>query len=498
MTYFYGGDGFILAHRRGFYLTAGMPIVLHDTLSREMRPLSLKAGKSTFGMYCCGPTVYGPAHIGNFRTFTLQDVLRRTLEVDGLKVKHVRNITDVDDKTIRGAQAAGQTLTDFTKKWTEKFHADCKALGLLTPQVEPSAVAHIPQQIAMIQALVERGHAYVSKDGSVYFKVHSCKGYGKLSHIDFSKQETQATNSAGEANDADEYERESASDFALWKSRKPEDGNNFWPSPWGEGRPGWHIECSAMSLAHLGATFDLHGGGIDLCFPHHENEIAQTECATGINGFAAHWFHSAHLLVEGEKMSKSKGNLFTLDELVAKGFSPMEVRYALIAGHYRTSLNFTMKGLEDARSALGKIERGVEKLLQVAGFTKAEFSVPTVMETQTAWGRFAHAWEVLQHDLNIPGCLGQVFTMLADKSELTEAQARHDLSGLGKILYALGLVLFTEVAGPSAPANVVALAAQRWAAKQAKDFAAADRLRKELTELGWTMLDHKDGYDLKK
>lgn len=475
-----------------------MPVFLHDTMSRELKPLLPKAGKATFGMYCCGPTVYGPAHIGNFRTFTLQDVLRRTLEVAGVKVKHVRNITDVDDKTIRGAQASGQTLQAFTQKWTEKFHRDCAALGLLAPHVEPSAVAHIPQQIAMIKALVDRGHAYVAKDGSVYFKVHSCHDYGKLNHIDFSKLETQSTNSAGDANDADEYERESASDFALWKSRKPEDGANFWQSPWGEGRPGWHIECSAMSLEHLGATFDLHGGGIDLCFPHHENEIAQSECATGIKGFAAHWFHSAHLLVDGEKMSKSKGNLYTLDELIAKGYSAMEVRYALIAGHYRSSLNFTFKGLEDARSALAKIEKGTDKLLTIAGFTRAEFAPPSKQETQTAWGRFAPAWELLQNDLNIPGCLGQVFTVLGSKDEVSTEQARQDISGLAKILFALGIQLFTAAPTVGVPPEIAELGAQRWAAKQAKDFAAADRLRQQLTALGWSMLDRKDGYDLKK
>ena len=475
-----------------------MPVFLHDTMSREKRPLLTKPGHSIFGMYCCGPTVYGPAHIGNFRTFTVQDVLRRTLEVGGLKVKHVRNITDVDDKTIRGAQAAGQTLGDFTKKWTDKFHADCTALGLLAPHVEPSAVVHIPQQVAMIKALVDRGHAYVSKDGSVYFKVCSCPDYGKLNHIDFSKLETQSENSAGEANDADEYERESASDFALWKSRKPEDGANFWPSPWGEGRPGWHIECSAMSLAHLGATFDLHGGGIDLCFPHHENEIAQSECATGVKGFAAHWFHSAHLMVEGEKMSKSKGNLYTLDELVAKGFSPMEVRYTLISGHYRSSLNFTMKGVDDSRSALAKLERGADRLLATAGFTRAEFAAPVAQEVQTSWGRFAKAWEVLQDDLNIPGCLGQVFTVLAEKDEPSADQARQDVSGLAKILFALGLELFAVKAEVAIPADVAELGARRWAAKQSKDFAAADQLRKDLAVLGWTMLDRKDGYDLKK
>lgn len=475
-----------------------MTVLLHDTMSRELRPLLLRAGKSSLGMYCCGPTVYGPAHIGNFRTFTQQDVLRRTLEVSGLKVKHVRNITDVDDKTIRGAQAVQSTLLDFTKIWTDKFHNDCQELGLLTPHVEPSAVAHIPQQVAMIKALVDKGNAYVAKDGSVYFKVSSCHDYGKLSHIDFSKLESQTTNSAGEANDSDEYDRESASDFALWKSRKPEDGDNFWPSPWGEGRPGWHIECSAMSLEHLGATFDLHAGGIDLCFPHHENEIAQSECATGVPGFAGHWFHSAHLMVEGEKMSKSRGNLYTLDDLKAKGYSPMEVRFALIAGHYRSSLNFTMKGLEDARLALAKIEKGTEKLLALAGFSKEEFAAPSKQEIQTAWGRFSSARDVLQNDLNIPGCLGQIFTVLGSKESQTGQQARQDLSGLAKLLFALGLTLFTAAPVAGTPANVTALGEQRWAAKQAKDFVAADRLRLELLELGWTMLDRKDGYDLKK
>ncbi len=475
-----------------------MPVFLHDTMSRELRPLLTKPDKASFGMYCCGPTVYGPAHIGNFRTFILQDVLRRTLEASGIKVKHVRNITDVDDKTIRGALAAGQSLATFTQGWTDKFHKDCKALGLLPPHVEPSAVVHIPQQVAMIEALIKRGHAYVAKDGSVYFKVCSCSDYGKLSHLDRSKLQTQDTNSAGQANDADEYDRESANDFALWKAYKPEDGENFWPSPWGKGRPGWHIECSAMSLEHLGATFDLHGGGVDLCFPHHENEIAQTECATGIKGFAAHWFHSAHLLVEGDKMSKSKGNLYTLEQLIEKGFTPNEVRYALISGHYRTPLNFTLHGVENARSAIAKLERWVDRILPVAGFSRAEFIAPQVHDLQTTWGRFAPAWEALQNDLNIPGCLGQIFTVVGEREDPTPAQARQDVCGLAKLLHALGLVLFVAKAEAAIPVEVAELGARRWAAKQGKDFAAADQLRKDLSALGWTMLDRKDGYDLKK
>lgn len=298
-----------------------------NTLSRQKEELKPADGK-IFGMYCCGPTVYGPAHIGNFRTFIIQDVLRRTLEVAGIKVKHVRNITDVDDKTIRESQKLGMSLKDFTKKWEDKFHEDCKKLNLLPPTVEPRATEHIKEQLDMVETLVNKGHAYPVSDGSVYFKISTDENYGKLSRLDKSSLATQSTNSAGDANNADEYERDNVSDFALWKGRKPEDGENYWKSPWGEGRPGWHIECSAMSRKYLGDTFDLHGGGIDLCFPHHENEIAQSECATGVSPSVRKWFHSAHLMVEGEKMSKSLGNLFRLDDLLQKGYTPAQIRLA--------------------------------------------------------------------------------------------------------------------------------------------------------------------------
>ncbi len=481
-----------------------MPIRVHDTLSRSIKPLLPKQPGAEYGMYCCGPTVYGPAHIGNFRTFLVQDVLRRALQLDGLAVKHVRNITDVDDKTIRQSQAEKISLKDFTAKWTKKFHADCDALNMLAPHVEPSAVEHIPHQIAMIEKLVAGGHAYKTGDGSVYFKVCSCHDYGKLAHLDRDSLRTQDTNSAGSVNDADEYERESVSDFALWKARKPADGENFWPSPWGEGRPGWHIECSAMSTHYLGETFDLHGGGIDLCFPHHENEIAQSECATGKKDFAAHWFHSAHLMVDGAKMSKSLGNLYTLDDLVAKGATPPAVRYALIAGHYRSQLNFTLKSVEDAAGAIAKIEKAATKLLEKCGLSPADFAPPVVLEKNTAWGAFLPAWETLCDDLNVPGALGKIFTALhaANDPALTVEQARADLSGLGKILYALGIRLFTakkDAAGADEiPTEVAALGAKRWAAKQAKDFAGADAMRGELEKLGWKSLDRKDGYALVK
>jgi len=252
---------------------------LYDTLTRESRELK-PSDNDMFGFYCCGPTVYGPAHIGNFRTFVMQDVFRRALELGGMKTKHVRNLTDVDDKTIRDSQAAGKTLKEFTDFWTDKFHEDCAALNCLLPNVEPGAVEHIPQQIRMIEILVEKGHAYAADDGSVYFKIVSYPEYGALSHLDERELDLGKTQSA-RTNHADEYEKDSVADFVLWKAHREEDGDNFWESPWGNGRPGWHIECSAMSLEHLGVDFDLHSGGEDLIFPHHENEIAQSKCATG-------------------------------------------------------------------------------------------------------------------------------------------------------------------------------------------------------------------------
>ena len=264
--------------------------------------------------YGCGPTVYGPAHIGNFRTFVMQDVFRRVLETSGQQTFHVRNLTDVDDKTIRQSQEEGIKLQDFTANWTTRFQNDCELLNLMAPHIEPSAVGHIPEQITLIERLIEKDKAYQAKDGSVYFRVEAFAEYGRLSRL----ADREITTSAPVRETSDEYDRDSAADFALWKARRPEDGENFWNSPWGEGRPGWHIECSAICMKHLGESFDLHSGGVDLVFPHHENEIAQVEAVT-CKTFARHWFHSAHLMVEGQKMSKSLGNLYTLSDLAEKG-----------------------------------------------------------------------------------------------------------------------------------------------------------------------------------
>lgn len=483
-----------------------MALRLHNTLTRAVEPVAPSHLDGNFRMYCCGPTVYGPAHIGNFRTFTIQDVLRRALEIElgQDKVRHARNLTDVDDKTIRQSQIEGKTLGDFTKYWTEKFHADCTALNLLPPHEEPSAVAHLPGQIELIERLVKNGHAYRTNDGSVYFKVSSFAKYGALSHLKLEELETQNANSAGTANDADEYSREHVADFALWKARKPEDGPNFWPSPWGEGRPGWHIECSAMiEKVFGGKTIDLHGGGVDLMFPHHENEIAQSCCAhDGDAGyqFARHWFHSAHLLVDGKKMSKSLGNLYTLEDLEKKGFSATDLRFALISGQYSSTFNFTLHGLDAAKSAVQKLDKNLSALaLRAAGdAAKAKELIARLIKSAPEalrWGRYAQAWTVLCEDLNVPGALGEIFKI--EPKAATVEQAMEDLEGLVKIaVCTLGFKLPLPEMRVTVPADIAALGQQRWEAKQAKDFAKADTLRQELAARGWKSLDRKDGYDL--
>ena len=452
-----------------------MAIKLFDSLSRQPRELTPSHPDGVYRFYNCGPTVYAPAHIGNFRTFVVNDVIRRLLELEfgPAKVKHVRNLTDVDDKTIRRSREENRPLAEVTKQWTDKFHADCAALNCLAPHIEPTATGHIREQVDMIDVLMQKGHAYRAADGSVYFKVSSFDGYGRLSRV--KERELQLGSAlAGKSQAADADEKEDVSDFALWKAHKSEDGDNGWDSPWGRGRPGWHIECSAMSKKHLGETIDLHTGGVDLLFPHHENEIAQSECCNGTQ-FSRHWYHSEHLLVDGKKMSKSLGNLYTLDELVAKGFSPMALRYALLAGHPRKQLNFTLDSLHAAEKALGTL-RAFRSSLVSGG---------------AAHNVFAPVLHALHDDLNTPGALGVLFTIV------NRGAGEADLESFDRAMFALGLNLTAAApAKAEAPADVTTLAEKRWAAKQAKDWPAADALRKEIAALGWSMLDRKDGYSL--
>lgn len=474
---------------------------LFDTMSREIRQISPRDGK-IFRFYCCGPTVYGPAHIGNFRTFVLQDVFRRVVELSGMEAFHVRNLTDVDDKTIRDSQGEGKTLTDFTNFWRDRFHEDCSQLNLLTPHVEPSAVEHIPHQIAMIEELVSKGHAYASDDGSVYYKISSFDGYGRLSRLD----QRELKEGASGATSDDEYDKDSASDFVLWKGRRDEDGENFWASPWGDGRPGWHLECSAMCREYLGDSFDLHSGGVDLVFPHHENEIAQSEACTG-HSMADHWFHLTHLLVDGRKMAKSANNFYTLEQLKEKGFSAAELRYTLISANYRQPFNFVAKDKEGgetfpalvgSRQALQKIARFERALADKAGVDH-EFDFEAALSVEDA-GSFAEAFAGLCNDLNTPDCLGKLFTAMKaiNPGDLDEETALREWKGLRFVLEGLGLALpiEEEAAGGDIPEAIRAMAEERLAAKQSKDWATSDRLRDEITGAGWELKDTKEGYEL--
>jgi cysteinyl-tRNA synthetase len=470
---------------------------LYDTLTRERQDVFPSDGE-VFRFYCCGPTVYGPAHIGNFRTFLVQDLLRRVVELSGLKTRHVRNVTDVDDKTIRESQAAGIALPEFAAGWTARFHEDADALNTLPPHVEPGAVDHIPEQIDLIENLLSKGNAYHSEDGSVYFKVSSYAPYGRLSRLD--KRELKA-GAAESANDADEYDKDNASDFVLWKTRKPADGENFWESPWGEGRPGWHLECSAMGMKYLGESFDLHAGGVDLCFPHHENEIAQSEAATG-KSFARHWFHNEHLMVDGRKMSKSLGNLYTLSDIIERGFGPGELRYALLAGSCHTKINFSLARLQEASGNLQRISRFVAAL----GDGLPDYGELCLRAASGGLelGPFVPVWDALLEDLNTPAALGQLFTALKPLEKavvagsLNAGEADAARTGLAVIVHAFGWIIPKpaeegENAG-EAPPEIAQMAQQRWAAKQDKNWAEADRLRDALAAAGWMIKDSAEGY----
>jgi len=462
-----------------------MAIRLYDSFTRDFKVLGQRepgappiSEAHPFAFYNCGPTVYAPAHIGNFRTFVINDVIRRLLilEFGADRVKYVRNITDVDDKTIRRSQEEKRPLGDFTRQWSDKFHADCAALNCLplSKECEPTATGHIREQIDMIAVLERKGHAYRTADGSVYFKVGSMSNYGRLSRI--KERELQLGSAlSGKPQTADADEKEDGSDFALWKAHKPDDGDNAWDSPWGRGRPGWHIECSAMSKELLGDTIDLHSGGVDLLFPHHENEIAQSECCNG-QLFSHHWYHSEHLLVDGKKMSKSLGNLYTLDDLKAKGFSPMALRYVLLSSHPRKQLNFSLDSLQAAEKALTTL-RTFRATLPASNSRGHEAD-------------FAPVLAALRDDLNTPAALGALFTVVNNGS------ANVDRAEFDRVLFALGLDLTAQPTQISAPAEICELAKRRWVAKLKKDFATADALRGEIAAAGWSMLDRKDGYSL--
>ncbi|MGV3773915.1 MAG: cysteine--tRNA ligase [Verrucomicrobiales bacterium] len=471
-----------------------MALKLFNTLTRSVETFTpLDPSGKQVGMYCCGPTVHNFAHIGNFRTFVFADLVRRFLQFSGWEVKHVMNITDVEDKIIKAVRESNRSLREYTSEYEKAFLDDFTALNCLRPTELPHATDHIEDIIKLITHLEKRGFAYKAADGSVYFSIDKYRQagmkYGQLLNLNFEEMRV------GERVNSDEYAKESVADFALWKARVPEDGQVYWASPWGEGRPGWHIECSAMSMGILGPSFDLHLGGEDLVFPHHEDEIAQSEGAGWQehgHKFVKYWLHGAHLLVEGRKMAKSLGNYFTLRDLLQKGYSGREIRFLLISAHYRESYNFTFDGLNGARTALGRIDEMAGKLTELAGNEKAEAD-PAILNLVK---------EALNDDFNVAAAWGAVFEWVRSQNRaiaensMQPAQAAASLSAWQKLDEVLGLGV--KATTSDTPPELQALLDERQAARKAKNFARSDAIRDELKAKGFVIEDTPKGPRLKR
>jgi cysteinyl-tRNA synthetase len=458
-----------------------MTVRLHDTLSGATRPLvPLRADR--IGIYSCGPTVYGPAHIGNFRSFLFADLLVRHLRWRGLSVTWVMNITDIDDKIIRGAAATGETIETLAERYLAAFLEDATALRMTTPDVMPRATRHIDQIVALIATLLERGNAYQTDDGSIFFRISSWPSYGRLARLDPEGLRV------GERVEADEYGKDDVRDFALWKGPKP--GEPSWETAIGRGRPGWHIECSAMSMTHLGPSFDIHTGGVDLIFPHHEDEIAQSEAATG-QTFVRTWLHCAHLQTRGDKMAKSSGNIARVGEILATGVSPRALRLALISVHYRAGLSHSDASLAAASSAVDRLDAAVAALRSYAGSSSDDPALGDVLDAaRDAFGA------ALDDDLNVSAGLAAVFDLVRDlnrrieRRSLSTADAGRALATLRDLDRVLGIL---PDASDELEPSISALLDEREAARTARDFAASDRLRDELAAQGVTVEDTRDG-----
>jgi cysteinyl-tRNA synthetase len=461
-----------------------MSLRLHNTMTGRVEPFT-PLDPPRVRLYVCGLTVYSRGHVGNYRTFVAVDLLRRVLRYKGYDVAHVMNITDVDDRIIRLAAEAGEDLAAFTAPHVASFYEDMATLRLETPERVPRATAHVADMVGLIAKLIERGHTYVA-DGSVYFRIASFPEYGRLSRLDV------AGIKAGARVDTDKYDKENARDFALWKAKQDEPEWAQWDAPFGRGRPGWHIECSAMSMKYLGETFDLHAGGVDLIFPHHENEIAQSVCGTG-RPFVRHWFHVDHLLIEGETMSKSKGNVFTIPELVAKGHRPDAIRYLLLSAHYRSQLNFTWDGLGQAAAALQRVHGLVQRLTEVE--REGPVSPEVAAAVQRARERFDQA---LFDDLNTPEALAAVHVLVGDGNALLVAGSvtREGAAALRAQIESMDTVLGVLMpadAEDRLSAEEQALFDERQEARRKRDFRRADEARKKLEAMGVILEDTPNG-----
>ncbi|HCK98557.1 MAG TPA: cysteine--tRNA ligase [Candidatus Marinimicrobia bacterium] len=458
-----------------------MSTFFYNTMTRrkeEFRPIS----SGRIKMYTCGPTVYNFAHIGNFRAYIFEDLLRRYLKFKGYQVTQVMNITDVDDKIIRDANKSGTSITEFTKAYRDAFFEDLDILGIERAEYYPAATEHISEMVQLVQSLLEKGVAYRTEDGSIYFKVSEYPDYGKLAHLNIEEMRR------GSRVQNDEYEKEEIRDFALWKGWKEEDRSVYWDTEIGKGRPGWHIECSAMSMKYLGHHFDIHTGGVDNIFPHHENEIAQSEAATG-EKFVNYWLHCEHLMVEGDKMSKSAGNFYRLRELLDKGIDATAIRYVLLSTHYRQKLNFTFDKLKAAAKSITRL-RDFKKSLS------GEFKSGSLQLNDSVEKYLTEFEAALDDDLNISGALGAVFSLMHEinsyrqDNELTNQDAAAVLKSLAKVDSILNVLTEKEAELADDEKRLIDARAN---ARKERNWAEADRIRDELLNRGIVLEDTPKG-----
>ncbi len=466
-----------------------MPIHYYNTLTlRKDEFVPLEPGKVK--LYNCGPTVYNYAHIGNLRTFMFVDLLRRHLEYRGYDVMHVCNITDVEDKIIRTCKETGESRESLTQRFTEAFLQDTDTLGIKRAKHYPRATEHIDDMVALIQKLGGKGLTYET-GGSTYFRIGAFDDYGKLSKKDMEQLQANASGRI----DSDEYETEDVRDFALWKAYTENDGDIYWETPIGKGRPGWHIECSCMSMRQLGETFDIHCGGVDLIFPHHENEIAQSEGATG-KPYVNYWMHAEHLIVEGKKMSKSAGNFFTLRDLLDKGYHPLAIRYVLLMTHYRQRLNFTFDGLDAAKESMERVRDFRERLRSVTAREGSGLN-EAISTCERGFG------EALDDDLNISGGMAHVFDFIRetnrriDHGEISKADAEAALELLDRLDAVVG-ILGDGADEEEVPSEITELVHARQRARRDKNFREADAIRDKLLAMGWELKDTPDGPKVRK
>lgn len=472
--------------------TPSFPLKLYNTASRQKEILTpLKPNQVT--LYTCGPTVYNFAHLGNFRCYVFEDLLRRTIQLFGMPIKQAMNLTDVDDKTIKGAIQANVSLLEYTKTYKDAFFEDIKTLNIQSAEFYPAATDFIPEMIDMIQCLLEKGIAYRGGDGSIYYAIRQFPNYGCLSHLHLDELQAGASQRVS----SDEYEKEGVADFVLWKAYDPQrDGSIYWESPFGKGRPGWHLECSAMAMKLLGETIDIHVGGIDNMFPHHENEIAQSEACSG-KAFVKIWMHAEHLIVDGRKMSKSLGNFYTLRDLLKRGYTGTEIRYLLIQTHYKTQLNFTFTALDSSRESLRRLNNFIQRLLEIKDSQEGGLIQPILERTWT------HFTQALADDLNISVSLASLFEMvrdihaLCDANRVSQGEAQSVIDFLKHLNTVLGVLQF-EKEEDVIPEELHEALRQRIQARQDKNWALADQMRDLITARGYLIEDTATGMRLKK